>query len=343
MATTDKLQIFPSRANSVLMKQRILAAKRGAALLKRKRDAIEMKNRELMQEMGMKDEEMVNLMRTAIFSVAKANLVGTDFKPVMVADSPVATTNLRKRSMKIVGVTLNYFELDTDESGNFPTAGLSCGGQQVKRVRTLFLEALREIIEVASFIYMQRMLKVAVHQTSMRVNALDHVVIPKLVNTYTYICGELEEYEREDFYRLKRSQAKQLQAKIAFTELIKTRNMTPEQLAEYLKRGRPAHPVADTAFDLTAFEDQSLEARLRSAFLQRQQKEVDNGLKGTQSHKRKSKVMSFLSNIALVREPRTSRASFISLANFPGTNNPLPSSSDSDEEKSTNKKKKAPR
>lgn len=326
MATNDKLQIFPSRANAVLMKQRILAAKRGAGLLKRKRDAIEMKLRELKQEMGDKDDEMVGMMRTAIFSVAKANLLGTDFKPVLVADSPVATANLRKRTIKIVGVTLNYFELEATEGGNFPTTGLSCGGQQVKRVRQLFLDALREIIEVASFMYMQRMLKEAVHQTSMRVNALDHVVIPKLVNTHTYIIGELEELEREDFYRLKRSQAKQLQAKIAFTELIKTRNMTPEQMAEYVKRGKPTHPAADTHFDVTAFENQSMEARLRQAFLKGKQKEDPLTLG---SEKRKSKLMNFLSSIAVLREPRASRASFISLANFAKTRH-LSTSSDED-------------
>ncbi|XP_034477322.1 V-type proton ATPase subunit D [Drosophila innubila] len=311
MAMSDKLQVFPSRANQVLMKQRILAAKRGMGLLKRKRDAIDLKLRDLRRQMGDKEETVDHLMRNAIFSVAKANLLGTDFKPVIVADSEKGKTFLRRRMQKIVGIALNYFELEVhEEEVAFPMTGLSCGGQQVHRVRKYFLEALREIVEYASLEYMLRMLTTASHQTNMRVNALDYVVIPRLVNTHVYICGELEEFEREDFYRLKRSQAKQLEAKIAFTELIRTKNMTDEELADYLKRGRPAHPVADVQFDVDVFEYKNLEERLREAYMRRSSRR-DNA---TEEAKLDPNVKAFIDQVAFKNDPRASKASFISLS-----------------------------
>lgn len=315
MATKDKLEVFPSRSTQVQIKQLIEGAKRGVGLLRRKRDAIELKRRELKEQMSKKDDSMVELMRTAIFSVAKANLLGTDFKPVIVADSRVATTNLRKRTMKIVGVKLNYFELEADETGSFRNTGLSCGGQQVQNMRRHFLDALREIIECASLEYMQRMLKDASMQTNMRVNALEHVILPKLVCTHTYICSELEEFEREDFYRLKRSQAKQLEAKTKFTETIKMRKMSPEELSTYLQRGKPVHPVADTHFDMNEFENQSLEQRLRAAYIARNKKLID--AQQIAKGKTKKEVIEFLGKVALLRDPRTSKASFINLSTFP--------------------------
>lgn len=48
----------------------------------------------------------------------------------------------------------------------------------------------------------------AIKVTNRRVNALENVVKPKISNTIAYIKGELDELEREEFFRLKKVQAK---------------------------------------------------------------------------------------------------------------------------------------
>jgi V-type H+-transporting ATPase subunit D len=109
--------------------------------------------------------------------------------------------------------------------------GLSRGGQQMKKLRENYEKAIEVLIDLASlqssFITLDEVIKV----TNRRVNAIEHgmrmfrkysfcllklfnyffiyqVIIPKIENTVKYIISELDEMEREEFFRLKKIQEK---------------------------------------------------------------------------------------------------------------------------------------
>jgi V-type H+-transporting ATPase subunit D len=63
------------------------------------------------------------------------------------------------------------------------------------------------LVELASLQTSYLTLDEAIKTTNRRVNALENVVEPKLENTITYIRTELDELEREEYFRLKTSGA----------------------------------------------------------------------------------------------------------------------------------------
>ena len=89
------------------------------------------------------------------------------------------------------------------------------GGEQIKQSRKTFNSTLALLVKIASLQTMWVTLDVAIKITNRRVNALDKVVVPKVANTIAYINSELDELEREEFFRLKMVQKKKKQLKEA--------------------------------------------------------------------------------------------------------------------------------
>ncbi|MBH0219727.1 V-type ATP synthase subunit D, partial [Listeria monocytogenes] len=103
---------------------------------------------------------------------------------------------------------LPIFESYTDGTDTSELAGLARGGQQLTKLKKNFQSAVKLLVELASlqtsFVTLDEVIKI----TNRRVNAIEHVIIPRLERTLAYIISELDELEREEFYRLKKIQDK---------------------------------------------------------------------------------------------------------------------------------------
>ena len=110
----------------------------------------------------------------------------------------------------IAGVKVPVFKAIevSDGKEGLVLTGLSKGGQQITKARSTFAKAVDVLVQLATLQTSFMILDEAIKVTSRRVNALDTVVIPKIANTVEYIKSELDELEREEFFRLKRSQDK---------------------------------------------------------------------------------------------------------------------------------------
>ena len=84
---------------------------------------------------------------------------------------------------------------------DFNLTGLGRGGQQVLRSKEVYAKAVETLVELASLQTAFTILDEVIRATNRRVNAIEHVVIPRLENTVKYIISELDEMDREEFFR----------------------------------------------------------------------------------------------------------------------------------------------
>lgn len=208
MSSKDRLPIFPSRGAQMLMKGRLKGAQKGHSLLKKKADALQMRFRMILSKIIETKTLMGEVMKEAAFSLAEAKFATGDFNQVVLQNVTKAQTKIRTKKDNVAGVTLPVFESYQDGNDNYEFTGLARGGQQLAKLKKNYQSAVKLLVELASlqtsFVTLDEVIKI----TNRRVNAIEHVIIPRIENTLAYIISELDELEREEFYRLKKIQDK---------------------------------------------------------------------------------------------------------------------------------------
>ena len=96
--------------------------------------------------------------------------------------------------------------------------GLGRGGQQIQKCKDHYQKVTAALVELASLQTSFFVLDEVIKLTNRRVNAIEHVIVPKLENTISYIQSELDEQDREEFFRLKKVQASK-KKRVALLEL----------------------------------------------------------------------------------------------------------------------------
>ncbi|KAL1643681.1 H(+)-transporting V1 sector ATPase subunit D [Diplodia intermedia] len=192
------------------MKSKLKGAQTGHDLLKRKSEALTKRFREITRRIDEAKRKMGRVMQIAAFSLAEVTYAaGGDISYQIQESAKNAKFRVRTKQENVSGVFLPQFESFTTEGNNdFGLTGLGKGGQQVQRCRETYARAVETLVELASlqtaFVILDEVIKVV----NRRVNAIEHVIIPRTENTIKYINSELDELDREEFYRLKKVSGK---------------------------------------------------------------------------------------------------------------------------------------
>lgn len=169
---------------------------------------------------------MGRVMQLASFSLAEVTYATGDISYLVQEQAKSASFRVRAKQENVSGVVLPAFEVDRVAgsgtsllllhftvapfilnptlnfcSTDFNLTGLGRGGQQVLRSKEVYAKAVETLVELASLQTAFTILDEVIRQTNRRVNAIEHVVIPKLDNTIRYIMSELDEMDREEFFR----------------------------------------------------------------------------------------------------------------------------------------------
>ena len=229
MSTTNRLNVVPTVTVLAVVKNRLIGAQRGYKLLKKKADALSLRYRQILKKIVQTKLSMGENMKSASFAWTEAKYVGGDGIKHTVLDSVDGKAEIRVRAYadNVAGVKIPKFNAcgsgsligaSGEGSGETGTTtateskseltGLGRGGKQIQKCKKAYKEALQTLVELASLQTAFLTLDQAIKTTNRRVNALENVVTPRLENTVSYIKGELDELEREEFFRLKKVQAK---------------------------------------------------------------------------------------------------------------------------------------
>ncbi|CAG9582421.1 putative vacuolar ATP synthase subunit d [Leishmania major strain Friedlin] len=241
MSSTSRYPALPSRMSLIAFKTRLKGAQKGHSLLKKKADALSLRYRTVMGELRTAKLEMANQIKGSYFTITQAQFIAGDISLAVQESLKIPTYRMELQVENIAGVQVPSFHTQNDDAVDSQsnaaagsrlkydsqcstgavtgslTAGLGKGGEQIKEAYSAFRHTLSLLVKIASLQTSWITLDIAQKVTSRRVNALEKVVIPRVQNTLSYITSELDEQEREEFFRLKMVQKKKIAAKIQQT------------------------------------------------------------------------------------------------------------------------------
>ncbi|KAH0827055.1 vacuolar ATP synthase subunit D [Lanmaoa asiatica] len=204
--------VFATRMALTNMKLRLKGAETGHSLLAKKRDALTTRFRAILKKVDEAKRKMGRVMQLASFSMAEVTYATGDIAYLVQEQAKVATFRVKATQENVSGVLLPAFEADRVSGSDFNLTGLGRGGQQVLRAKEVYAKALETLVELASLQTAFMILDEVIRATNRRVNAIEHVIIPRLDNTIKYILSELDEMDREEFFRRVLGKKKRLAA-----------------------------------------------------------------------------------------------------------------------------------
>lgn len=200
-----RLNVNPTRMELTRLKKRLKVAQRGHKLLKDKQDELIKKFIDLIKknnELRKKVEESL-LDAFKNFAMARAVMSSEFLEEAIIYPKEKMSIDVSNRNIMSVNVPLIKYkkENENDEGSVYPYGLATTSGELDGAIYSLSA-VFPELIELAEVEKSCQLMADEIEKTRRRVNALEFIMIPQLIETIKYITMKLDENERGNLTRL---------------------------------------------------------------------------------------------------------------------------------------------
>lgn len=196
--------VNPTRMELLTLKDRTKLAVKGHGLLKEKRDALIKEFFDILDRVKGIREKAEQSLKEANEALVEAQIVMGDLSVRKASLAVKESIDVDIKSRNIMGVSVPVTEIVMDDRTLVDRGyGFTDTTIQLDEAAKKFEESVKYLIELGEVEKTIFLLAEEIEATKRRVNALEHIMIPRFRNTEKYIDMRLQEMERENFVRLK--------------------------------------------------------------------------------------------------------------------------------------------
>ena len=196
--------INPTRMELLSLKNRTKLAVKGHGLLKEKKDALIKEFFDILDRVKGVREAAERSLKEANEALLEAQIAMGDLAVRKASLSVKESIDVDIKSRSVMGVSVPVTNVKMEERSIIDRGySFSDTTIQLDEAAKKFEESIKFLIELGEVEKTIFLLAEEIEATKRRVNALEHIMIPRFENTEKYIDMRLQEMERENFVRLK--------------------------------------------------------------------------------------------------------------------------------------------
>lgn len=199
--------VKPTRMELLEIRKKLTLAEKGHKLLEEKRDALVERFFSVIDTRNALLLEIDSLFKEAFTSLMTAQMIIGEEQVKQAAYSMPQASSITFTQDNIMGVKIPKISMESFEIPEKISYPLFDTCAALDEAQVLFSTILKKLITLADVEGGIKSLSVDIEKTKRRVHVLENNLIPRLQATRKYIEMQLEELEREDFFRRKRIKA----------------------------------------------------------------------------------------------------------------------------------------